>query len=259
MNVIKNKLDLDIWLDENYGFEDGYISELEMLDETTVKIRIGYQIEGTYIAGAPKLLKEFLIIAKGVTGLLNNLQIDPNHCIEGLFQIETSKGLGLELDVPQIIRLCCEELHIEEPTYIKSITKAWISDNVLSANIPKMDIPKPIFWIKKLEKNGFYVSWRYGCSGIKSVEQVPYPDYSGWFIQETDKIKNTQFGIFVSHISSGNEGFNIALDRYEADIKLWDAIKRIIAELPNVEISIGNCILTGDQLIHYISSGELPY
>jgi hypothetical protein len=259
MNVIRSKSDLDIWLDENNGFEDSYISDLDIIDETTIKIRIGYQIEGTYIAGTPRILKEYLIVAKGVTGLKDNVQINPNHCMEGISQIESPKGIGLELDVPEIIQFYCDELYIEEPTYIKSITKAWISDNHISAKILNMDIPKPIFWIKALEKSGFDVSWRYGGSDIKSTEQVPYSDYSGWFIQETNKIKNTQFGIFVSHISGGKNGFNIALERYEEDMKLWNEIIRIIAGLPNVEINIGNCTLTGPQWIHFISCGELPY
>jgi hypothetical protein len=95
------------------------------------------------------------------------------------------------------------------------------------------------------------VSWRYGGSDVKLVEQVPYPDYSGWFIQETNKIKNTQFGVFIKHISSDKEGYYISLERLEAEVEIWDRMIGIIAELPNVEIHIGNCILTGAQWINY--------
>jgi hypothetical protein len=259
MKIIRNENELDNWLDKNFGFEDGYISELVMVDEVTVKLRMGYQIEGSYVAGTPKLLKEYLIVAKGVKDFNDNYKVNPDHCMEGVFQIKTINGIGIELDAPEIIHLYCDELYIEEPIYVKVNTKAWISDHDLNAKVPKIEIPKPIFWLEELEKRGFDVSWRYGGSDIKLAEQVPYPDYSGWFIQETNKIKNTQFGVFIRHIRLDKEGFYISIERHEVAVDLWDGIIRIIAELPDVEISIGNCILTGAQWINYINSGDLPY
>jgi hypothetical protein len=47
MKIIRDENELDYWLEENFGFEDGYISEIAMVDETTVKLRVGYQIEGS--------------------------------------------------------------------------------------------------------------------------------------------------------------------------------------------------------------------
>ncbi|MFF2754448.1 hypothetical protein ACFVR1_11970 [Psychrobacillus sp. NPDC058041] len=258
---IRKNADLVKWLNDNFGFEDGYVSDIKKIDKRTVRMCIGIQVEGNYVAGTPKVLMEYTIIAKGVRNFKNNIQYDPEHCIEGLFHIETTEGIGIEVDLPETVQIYCEEICVEEPRYIRTITKPWVSDNHLYAKVPGWEVPRPVTWIVQLEKKGLRVSWRYGGSEIKLPEQVPYPDYSGWFLQETNKIQYTQFGIFIKHVHPEANGFSISIDNYnyEAEKDLWIALTQVIAEFPDVEIHIGNCKLTGTQWNNYIHSGELPY
>ncbi|QKE72021.1 hypothetical protein HPK19_04040 [Arthrobacter citreus] len=257
---IKKSTDLVKWLNDNFNFEEGYVSDIKKIDKRTVRMCIGIQVEGNYVAGTPKVLKEYTIIAIGVRNFKNNFQYDPDHRIESLFHIETTKGIGIDVDLPEIVQIYCKELWVEEPRYIRSITKPWVSENELYAKVPNLEIPKPLTWIEQLEAKGFSVSWRYGGSEIKLPEQVPYPDYSGWFIQETNKIQNTQFGIFIRHLQPEYNGFGISFEKhYGAEKDLWITLTQVIAEFPDVEIHTGNCRLTGKQWINYLNSGELPY
>ncbi|MFS1514410.1 hypothetical protein VQL36_18570 [Chengkuizengella sp. SCS-71B] len=59
MQIITTYKDLDNWLNDNFGFEDGYVSDLQKIDESTVRMRVGFQIEGNYVAGTPKRCKRF--------------------------------------------------------------------------------------------------------------------------------------------------------------------------------------------------------
>lgn len=258
---IKKCSDLVKWLNDNFCFKDGYVSDIKKIDKRTVRMCIGFQVEGNYVAGTPKVLKEYTIIAKGVRNFKNNFQYDPDHCIHGLFHIETTKGIGIDVDLPEIVEIYCKELWVEEPRYIRTITEPFVSDNRLHAKVPGSEVPKPVTWIEQLKAKGFRVSWRYVGSEIKLPEKVPYPDYSGWFLQETNKIQYTQFGIFIFDVRPEDNGFSISLENYnyEAEKDLWIALTRIIAEFPDVEIQIGNCMLTGTQWNKYLHSGELPY
>lgn len=256
---IRNNGDLIKWLNDNFDFEDGYVSDIKKIDERTVRMCIGIQVKGEYVAGTPKVLKEYAIIAKNVRNFKDNFHYDPDHCMDGLVPIETTNGIGIEVDLPEIVQIFCEELCVEGPKYIRTITKPWVSEYSLYAKVPGREIPKPVTWIEQLEKIGLKVSWRYGGSEIKLPEQVPYPDYTGWFLQKTNKVQYTQFGIFIEHVNFEGTGFTIAISRYEPEEDLWIAVTKVIAEFPNVEIHTGNCILTGTQWIHYLHSGELPY
>ncbi|MFN7253546.1 MAG: hypothetical protein ACK4M9_22650 [Anaerobacillus sp.] len=259
MLIIRKFEDLANWLNENFYFEDGYVSYIKKIDESTVTLCIGFQVEGNYVAGTPKVLKEYSIIAKGVKNFENKFKHNPEHCIEGITHIETNCGLGIEIDLPQTVQIYCEEICVEEPRYIQKITKPWVSDNSLYAEVYGFELPKPVTWIEKLSKMGLVVSWRYGGSKIKLPEQVPYPDYSGWFLQETSKFPYTQFGVLIEHVQNNEVGFSISINKYDAETHLWVALTKVIAEFSNVEIHTGNCQLTGAQWINYLHSGELPY
>ncbi|MFS1514409.1 hypothetical protein VQL36_18565 [Chengkuizengella sp. SCS-71B] len=195
---------------------------------------------------------------KGVKDFHDHFQhID--HCVEGVVPIKLSVGIGIEFDLPEMVQLHCEALYIDKPIYIRTITKPWVSEKYLFANVKNTILPKSFAWIKLLELKGFKTSWRYGGSEIKLPEQVPYPDYSGWFLQETNKVKDTEFGVFIENVKVENNGFYIAINRYESEINLWLAVTKVIAELPNVQIETGNCEFTGEQWINYIETGVLHY
>jgi hypothetical protein len=256
MNKVNSKAELINWLDDNSGFKDGFISELIKLDENTVQIRLGYHSDGLDIAGCPVILKEYVIIGTGLININENFLINPNHLIKGITLIETSNGIGIEIDTTNMIHIFCEEWNIGDPICTTTISRPLISDYGVIVTVFGLKLPKPKFWIEQLEKMGYSVGWKNGESDISLPEQVPYPDYSGWFLQD-NKTNDTRLGIeVVSNLSEDNR-FLIQFNRIKAESDIWEALTRIIANFPGVEMGIGNCLFSGKQWIHYLDTGEI--
>lgn len=266
MKLIDNINDFNIWLDENYGFEDGYVYEITTQQNQdgaidSVEIRLGYQIKGTYQGGTPRTIKEYIIKGRNIKLWTFNKETayNPEHCIEGLDIIDNCTGIGFEFYCPELIRLICGNVTIEGPFFKETVCKPWVSEREVFIHTKDKRIPEPIEWIKWLSESGFDVSWRHGYSEAKDVEKVPYPDYSGWFIQETCKISETQFGIFFMHIGFNNNKVSLHLIKYEdTSDELWNAVIKIFAIKSNVEILSGNCRFNGKQWLEYLDSKTIP-
>ena len=266
MIIIENIKSLEKWLEENYWFEDGYIDEIITSKNGDgsidfVEIRLGYQSQGTLEGGTTITLKEYVIKASNIDlwtfddGIIHN----PDNCTEGIEVVEECEGMGIVFGVPALVKLICHNIVIDGPFIRKTICKPWISDREIFCYYKENEIPRPFEWIKWLRELGFNISWRYGGSEAKESEQVPYPDYSGWFLQETYKIPNTQFGIFFEHVNFQNGRIAIHIVKY-AEIKdeLWDAITTTLAMKPYAEIHCGNCRFKGEQWIEYLNSKTIP-
>jgi len=266
MRLIDNIDDFEIWLNDNYGFEDRYVNEIKTQRNQnggidSVELRLGYQIKGTYQGGTPITLKEYIIKGRNVKLWTFNEETsyNPDNCIERLDVIDNCDGIGFEFSGPELIRLICGTITIEGPFFKETVSKPWVSEREVFIHTKDMIIPEPIEWIKWLLELGFDVSWRYCYGEAKDVEKVPYPNYSGWFIQETYKIPETQFGIFFMHIGFNNNKTSLHLIKYEDTCeKLWDAVIKIFAIKSNVEILSGNCRFNGKQWLEYLDSKSIP-
>jgi hypothetical protein len=266
MKVIENTKDLETWLDENYWFEDGYVAEItthknehKMID--LVEIRLGYQIEGTLEGGTPITLKEYIIKAKNIKlwTFSDKTMYDIDNCITELDIINDCDGIGIELDVPELVRLICNSIIVEGPFLKKSIRKPWVSDRHISFYIKDGQVPKPSEWIQWLSEIGLNASWRYGGSEAKSDYDVPFPDYAGWFLQETYKIPTTQFGVFFCNVGFYEGKLSLSLEKYDKNIDgLWSAVTTVLALKPQVEILSGNCRFNGSQWLEYLNSKIVP-
>ncbi|WP_019849581.1 hypothetical protein [Desulfitobacterium sp. PCE1] len=257
---INSRAELESFLEENHWFEDGYITELnsEVLSDnklSSVHIRIGYQIAGDYRAGNPRTVREFTIKACGIKLWTydDKTCFNPEHCMQGIELLDD--GMGIQFDIPEIVTLICEELIVNGPFDIESITKPWLSEREYIATIPGREVPLPEEWISWLQKEGFNVSWRFAGSEAKLPEKVSYPDYSGWFLQKTDKVKTTDFGVFFFHVEDKEGRLFLHIENKDSDVDLWFAITKIIAQMPRATILCGNCTFSGEQWIKYLADG----
>ncbi|MCS4162995.1 hypothetical protein [Sphingobacterium sp. BIGb0116] len=57
------------------------------------------------------------------------------------------------------------------------------------------EVPRPLFWKEKLSKYGHDILFRYYSGEERQPEQVPYPDYQGYYIQLADRISSTPLKI----------------------------------------------------------------
>lgn len=266
MIVINHNNDLEAWLDENYCFEDGYINEIKTYKNqdgiiNLVEIRLGYQIEGTLQGGTPITNKEYIIKAEGIKSwAFNDENISfSDYCIEGLNIIDNSDEIGIEFEVPELVRLICSSIKVEGPFLKDSIRKPWTSDREVFIYTKAITVPKPSELIQWLDELGFNVSWRYIESDAINSEKVPYPDYSGWFLQETHKIPETQYGVFFHHVALNEGKLVLHLNKYDENIdELWNAITKVFALRQQVEIMSGNCRFNGMQWLEYLNSKAIP-
>ncbi len=265
MYSITNHAQLETWLAENGWFADGYVAELYPRarpgDVTTARIRLGRQVQGTYRAGQPERRHEFVLHAVGVVSWTYDEDAAhlPEHCMEGVELLNVDRGLGIQFDAPGRIALICRELHVDGPFVIDTTTKPRVSDRDFFAHVAHMPVPLPQDWITWLAEEGLEGTWRSYGGEAKAPENVPYPDYAGWFLQERERVPDTRGGVFFRQIAVREQRLALHLEKWERDADtLWLTLTRLAAGLAGAEIRSGNCTFTGQQWLRYLQDGSLP-
>ena len=159
-----------------------------------------------------------------------------------------------------MVKLICDSIIVEGPFLKKSIRKPWVSERYIFFYMKESQIPKPSEWVQWLGEMGLNVSWRFGGSEAKLEEKVPYPDYAGWFLQETFKIPTTQFGVLFTNVGFYNGKLSLSLEKYDKDIdELWNEITRVLVrKIQKIEIFCGNCRFNGSEWLEYLNSKTIP-
>ena len=249
---------LEKWLDQNFWFEDGFISEINN-SKNGLEIVIGYQTVGTYVAGEKQELKEFCLKPIGITNWTFKKDLfiptkDP--CINGIDL--TENGLGIKFDTPNLFELTCDSIEVSEPKIIQTYTKPWISNREFFITANSKEVPTPKYWIEQFEKSGIEIGFRYFASELIKPEKVPYPDYSGYFIQSLNKISETQKGLFFKFISLENEELRIGIENGDENKELFKTIQSIVSDWTNTTINSGNMEFTGKEFKDYLENGKYP-
>lgn len=255
---INDRDKLEEWLDQNYWFEDGFISEING-SKNRLEIVIGYQTVETYVAGEMQELKEFCLKPIGITNWTYKKDLfipTKESCINGIDL--TENGLGLKFDTPNLFELTCESLEISEPKITQTYTKPWISDREIYITATEKKVPPVNYWIEKLDKYGLKTGFRYFASELIQPEKVPYPDYSGYFIQTLDKISETQKGIFFKFIGLENGELRIGIENGDENKKLFKTLQSIISDWTNTNINCGNIEFYGKEFKEFLKSGRYP-
>jgi len=258
--MIINDLDeLKNWLDQNYWFEDGYISKIES-DDTGLIITIGLQIKGTYVAGKPKTLREYKIKPHGLKKwTFDNSKFTPGYdwCIEGVDIIEND--FGLQFDTPAPFELICEKIEISEPKLINTYTKPWTSKKEIFISIMDIKIPKPKDWIDKFKDYDTDIGFRVYADNFKDIKKIPYPDYSGYYIQKPDRINLSDKGIFIKQVKQLENEVSFVFELQDDDLKtVWSKLHMIISDWNNIKVNSGNVTFNKNEWKDFVEKGILP-
>src|SRR5690606_4963496 len=257
MNIdSRNKLEK--WLDQNYGFEDGFISEIND-SKNGLEIVVGYQTAGTYVAGEKQELKEFSLKPNGIINWTYKKDLftpTKESCIIGIDL--TEHGLGLKFDTPNLFELTCESLEISEPKITQTYTKPWTSNSEIYITSAEREVPTVNYWIEKFGEYGFKTGFRYFASELIQSEKVPFPDYSGYFIQTLNKISETQKGLFFKFIGLENGELRIGIENKDENKELFKTIQSIISDWTNTIINSGNVEFTGNEFKEFLENGKYP-
>lgn len=255
---INNRTKLEEWLDQNYWFEDGFISEIND-SEHGLEIVVGYQTVGTYVAGEKQELKEFCLKPNGITNWTYKKDLfipTKESCINGIDL--TKKGIGLKFDTGSLFEVACESIEISEPRITQTFTKPWISNREFFITANSKEVPTPDYWIEQFEKNGIETGFRYFASELIQSEKVPYPDYSGYFIQTLNKISETQKGLFIKFIGLENGELRIGIENGNENKELFKTIQSIVSDWKNTTINSGNVEFTGKEFKEFLENGKYP-
>ena len=255
---IENRDKLEKWLDQNYWFEDGFISEINE-SKNGIEIVVGYQTVGTYVAGEKQELKEFSLKPIGIKNwTYKKEQFSPTKesCINGIYLAE--KGIGLKFDTESVFELTCESIEISEPKITQTYTKPWISKRKIYITTTEKEIPTAKYWIEKLGEYDIKIGFRYFASELIQSEKVPYPDYSGYFIQILNKINETQKGLFFKFVGIEKGELRIGIENGDENEKLFKTIQLIVSDWKNTTINSGNVKFTGKEFKEFLENGKYP-
>lgn len=239
---------LEEWIEENNYFEEGHILQIE---SNPLAITVGYMVEGNYEVNTERSILTYKITpSKVLKWNYSPEEFTPSEdaYIDGIEPLKVEKGIALQFQVPPEFQLVAESFTISDPKIIKSTFKPWLSDREIFAEAPMDHIPKPNYWKEKLRESGHDIVFRYYMGEGKQPDEIPYPDYSGYFIQLANKIRDTKEGIFIKHISIHNGVVKMAFVKQDNHLEdVWESLKKIIADIPEVQISCGNCKFSGDE------------
>jgi hypothetical protein len=250
--------ELDKWLSDNFYFEDGHVLTIK---ENPLQIIVGYNVKANYKANSERHILPFKIIPSKINEWTFDKEIintgDDNY-IECIEAIEVENGICLEFSTPATFRLITDSLIIEEQELIKTTFKPWASETEMYLTTDLSEIPRPEFWIERLSKYRHNILFRYYAGDERQPEQVPYPDYQGYYIQLADRIKSTQEGIFLKHLKVENGKLSLSFENKDKELKdVWDDLTFILADFPNAKINSGNCEFTGAKWKQYLTDKVL--
>jgi len=250
---------LDKWLSDNFYFEDGHVLAV---NENPLEIIVGYDVKANYRANSERHILPFKITPHKIIEWAFNKEMvnlgDQNY-IECIEAIEVEKGICLEFSTPANIRLVADNFDIEEQELVKTTFKPWVSEKEMILTTDFSEIPKPDFWKEKLNKYGHNILFRYCGGDERHPEQVPYPDYQGYFLQLADRINSTSEGILLKCLKVENEKLSLNFENKDKELKdVWDDLTLILSDFENAKINSGNCEFTGTEWKQYMIDKVLP-
>lgn len=257
--IITDRNKLESWLDQNYWFEDGFISKIGQ-DSNGPIITVGFQLKGTYVAGEPMTIKEFDLKPIGICNCtFSDSGFKPSYdwCIRGLDLVEND--FGIRFETPNVFELTCESIDVSEPRVIETYTKPWLSEREIFISASIDSIPRPDFWINSFKQYSANIGLRVLGDKITEYEKIPYPDYSGFFIQRPDRVNENDKGIFIKSIIQKDSDLHISFELDDAELKTeWTILFKIISNLNALNVSCGNVSFNQKEWTEYIRTGNLP-
>lgn len=251
--------DLDKWVSDNFYFEDGHVLAIK---ENPLEIIVGYNVKANYKANSERHILPFKIIPNKIhewTFDKDVVNVGDNNYIECIEASEVENGICLDFSTPATFRLVADSFEIEEQELIKTTFKPWTSETEMYLTTDLAEIPRPEFWKEELKKYGHNILFRYYAGDERQPEQVPYPDYQGYYIQLDDRIGSTQEGIFLKHLKVEDGKLSLSFENKDEELKnVWNDLTMVLADFPNAKINSGNCEFTGTEWKQYLTDKVLP-
>jgi len=245
MILIQTYEDLDNWLKKYSYFEEGHVLEI---DTNRFVIKIGILISGNAEANTEKEILSFEISSINALSCdyKPDFEIGDDRSIEIIEPVEVNGGIGLQITGPPMFTLTAESFIISEKEIIKSLYLPWMSKGNIAFQALMEKIPEPDFWQKEFKKLGYDILFRYFAGEGKPLQKLS--NYAGYFFQLENRVATTKQGIFIESCSLKMRQVSMSFSQHDPELdSLWTALTIILASIPDVKISCGNCKFTGAE------------
>jgi len=250
------------WLDSHVEFNGSTLLDVQV---DPPLISIGFDTVPSYRANDLRKIRSFTIYPEGsdidLTSLYVLFETGPAEIL--IDNIETAAddekiALRLHFLGGADAVILADTYCIEENPPLRVRRLPWISETELYLEFPG-ELPRPEFWIRSLRERGHDVCFRYSWGDERTPEQIPYPDYSGWFLQMRNRLQDHSEGIFFFHVKKEEGVTRFHFDNRDPQLqKVWLDLCKIVATFPRVQVHSGNCEFSGKAWHTFLTTGALP-
>ena len=251
--------ELETWLSGYNFLEDAYILAV---DREPLTITIGCIISGNYRANSERRILPFALRPEVVIAWDFDQKgpiISDDYYVFGILALQDANGIRLDFGDPADFSLVTNRVKITQLPIVIDSFRPWASDREFFVRANLSHIPTPNFWLDQFKRRGEDISYRYIHGERKTLAEIPYPDYSGYFFQLTDRIGDTSSGIFIKFLGLNDQRFSVTFELWDKEMQSqFKLLQLIVGELEGVEIDCGNCIFSGSEWNQYLADGSLP-
>lgn len=199
-------------------------------------------------------IKKWNVINRNNTDFLNI------HYCPLDFDFKESSSISFSVDIPAMLEVEADSVIVEEGDTFEKKIEPLLSDREFRAYVPNKEIPSPVEWINWCKEKQLAIAWRvWGDREKREPESLPYPDYSGFFLQFENQLHDSEYGLFFGHVCKENTGFFLSIENENEEDKIYKAVSEIfISKFPDARISCGNCELSTKQWLKFLQFGEVP-
>jgi hypothetical protein len=263
---ITNRAELEKWLRERNWLRISQLSDVSTVSKSsasddqsqTGSFDLSQMITGGCWAGEEQTFEQLRVTAFGVTVWeYSNLETLLNYCFE---DIAIPEGTGqLNLCIDDNFTIECRQITVERLGPRISTVAPELSVREAHVTFQSQDFIKPSEWIDMFKGVGLSVEFRRLGDVAISADEVPI-EYNGWFLQLSNRVGDTQYGLMFGNPTLKDENFSVSFDMWSPDDDyaqpLWSALRRITAKLSNASVRCGNCRLTGAEWLLAQENGE---
>jgi hypothetical protein len=295
--ILNEASQIEKYFDDNELFDDTYLYRIyydKKTEKKEISIVVGYRYyyEG-YKIGDKIGDREFMFRFKGISKYKNGIASDAKRIFAGVAYegdgvstkyIDANKSkniiqtygwhitdivienanngkISIAFEANGLLEIVSEEIEVGD--YKETIGKVepWVDDDEVAFILPFSGTPYPKEWVEWLNNAGEKkVVWRIYGSKEGNIDEVTYPNYTGWFLQKKDRINKNDYGIFIEELKVGDDNFlhiKMSVKDKELD-KMFAKLLRVFGKMSPVKVISGNCEFNAAQWLEYLDTGRLP-
>ncbi|HEY9756899.1 MAG TPA: hypothetical protein V6C97_17160 [Oculatellaceae cyanobacterium] len=262
---ITNTAELKKWLEERNWLHDAQVTNVSSLldhsesDKMSPSSSVEVQrISGSYWAGEEETFERSKITGYGVTKWnCSNLEEILDYSI-GCADIAEEAEL-LRFCIDDNLTIECRQLVIDRIELQTSKVRPSLSTREARVRVAGQNFINPPEWIDLFEQVDVSVGFRRLGDVLVAVNDVPI-DYTGWFLQHSDRVADTKCGLMFSYATVKDGDFLVSFEMWSPSedyaAPLWDALVRVIAKLPHSAVRCGNCRFSGKEWLLALENGD---